>query len=47
LEPERAAALERVPTRLKLPVDEVDLTIESGGLALRDSKTFQAFRNGI
>jgi NTE family protein len=47
LEPERTAALERVPTRLKLPVDEVDLTIESGGLALRDSKTFQAFRNGI
>jgi NTE family protein len=47
LEPERAAALEKVPTRLKLPADQVDLTIESGGLALRGSKTFQNFRNGI
>jgi NTE family protein len=47
LEPERAAALEKVPTRLKLPADQVDLTIESGGLALRGSKTFATFRNGI
>jgi NTE family protein len=47
LEPERAAALEKVPTRLKLPVDQVDLAIESGGLALRGSKTFQTFRNGM
>jgi NTE family protein len=47
LEPERAAALERVPTRLKLPAEQVDLTIESGSLALRGSKTFQTFRSGI
>jgi NTE family protein len=47
LEPERAAALEKVPTRLRLPADLVDLTIESGGLALRGSKTFQSFRSGI
>jgi NTE family protein len=47
LEPERAVALEKVPTRLKLPAEQVDLTIESGGLALRGSKTFQTFRNGI
>ena len=47
LEPERAAALEKVPTRLRLPADQVDLTIESGGLALRGSKTFATFRNGI
>jgi NTE family protein len=47
LEPERATALEKVPTRLKLPAEQVDLTIESGGLALRGSKTFQTFRNGI
>jgi NTE family protein len=47
LEPDRAAALEKVPTRLRLPADQVDLTIESGGLALRGSKTFQTFRSGI
>jgi NTE family protein len=47
LEPERATALEAVPTRLKLPAEQVDLTIESGSLALRGSKTFRAFRSGI
>jgi NTE family protein len=47
LEPDRAAALEKVPTRLRLPAEQVDLTIESGGLALRGSKTFQTFRSGI
>jgi NTE family protein len=47
LEPERAAALEKVPTRLRLPAEQVDLTIESGALALRGSKTFATFRSGI
>src|SRR6516164_2506738 len=44
---DRAAALEAVATRLTLPADQVDLLIEGGALALRNSKTYQAFRSGI
>ncbi len=47
LEPSRAAALEQVPTRLSLPAEQVDLTIESGAIALRTSKTYQTFRKGL
>jgi NTE family protein len=47
LGPARAAALEAVATRLTLPADQVDLLIESGALALRNSNTYQAFRSGI
>ena len=47
LEPSRAAALEAVPTRLSLPPEQVDLTIESGAIALRTSKTYQTFRKGL
>jgi NTE family protein len=47
LGPARAAALEAVPTRLALPADQVDLLIEGGALALRNSKTYQAFRSGL
>ena len=47
LGPARAAALEAVATRLTLPADQVDLLIEGGALALRSSKTYQAFRSGI
>jgi predicted acylesterase/phospholipase RssA len=47
LGPARAAALEAAPTRLALPADQVDLLIEGGALALRNSKTYQAFRSGL
>jgi predicted acylesterase/phospholipase RssA len=47
LGPARAAALEAVATRLTLPADQVDLLIEGGALALRNSKTYQLFRSGI
>jgi predicted acylesterase/phospholipase RssA len=47
LEPARAAVLEAVPTRLTLPADQVDLLIEGGAVALRSSKTYQAFRSGL
>jgi NTE family protein len=36
-----------VATRLTLPADQVDLLIEGGALALRNSKTYQAFRSGL
>jgi NTE family protein len=47
LEPARAAVLEAVPTRLTLPADQVDLLIEGGAGALRNSKTYQSFRSGL
>jgi NTE family protein len=47
LEPARAAVLEAVPTRLTLPADQVDLLIEGGAVALRNSKTYQSFRSGL
>jgi NTE family protein len=47
LEPARAAVLEAVPTRLTLPADQVDMLIEGGAAALRNSKAFQAFRSGL
>jgi NTE family protein len=47
LGPARAAVLEAVATRLTLPADQVDLLIEGGAVALRNSKTYQAFRSGL
>jgi NTE family protein len=47
LGPERAAVLESVATRLTLPADQVDLLIDGGAVALRNSKTYQAFRSGL
>jgi NTE family protein len=47
LGPARAATLEAVATRLTLPADQVDLLIEGGALAVRNSKTYQAFRSGL
>jgi NTE family protein len=47
LEPARAAVLEAVATRLTLPADQVDMLIEGGAVALRNSKTYQAFRSGL
>jgi NTE family protein len=47
LGPTRAAVLEAVATRLALPADQVDLLIEGGAVALRSSKTYQAFRSGL
>jgi len=47
LEPARAAVLEAVPTRLTLPADQVDMLIEGGADALRNSKTYQTFRSGL
>jgi NTE family protein len=47
LGPARAAVLEAVATRLTLPADQVDLLIEGGAVALRNSKTYQAFRSAL
>ncbi len=47
LGPERAAVLESVATRLVLPAEQVDLLIDGGAVALRNSKTYQAFRSGL
>jgi NTE family protein len=47
LGPARAAVLEAVATRLTLPADQVDLLIEGGAAALRNSKTYQVFRSGL
>jgi NTE family protein len=43
----RAAVLEAVATRLALPADQVDLLIEGDAVALRSSKTYQAFCSGL
>jgi NTE family protein len=47
LQPARAAVLEAVATRLTLPADQVDMLIDGGAVALRNSKTYQAFRSGL
>lgn len=47
LDPARAARLEAVPTRFKLPVDMVDELIAAGGDALSASPTFRAFRQSL
>lgn len=41
--PERAAALNAVPTRFKLPADQVDLLIEAGADAVRANAEFRDF----
>jgi NTE family protein len=43
LGPQRAAQLDKVPTRFKLPAEQVDALIEAGGEALRASPTFRGF----
>lgn len=47
LGPARAGILNAVPTRFALPADQVDLLIEGGADALRQSKSYQAFRRGL
>ena len=47
LAPARAGILNAIPTRFSLPADQVDLLIESGADALRQSKSYQAFRRGL
>ena len=43
----RAGILNAIPTRFKLPREQVDLLIESGADALRQSKQYQSFRRGL
>jgi NTE family protein len=43
----RAGILNAVPTRFALPAEQVDLLIEGGADALRQNKTYQAFRRGL
>ncbi|MGH6712883.1 MAG: patatin-like phospholipase family protein [Bradyrhizobium sp.] len=47
LGPARAGILNAIPTRFALPADQVDLLIEGGADALRQSKPYQAFRRGF
>jgi NTE family protein len=46
-EPARAARLEAVPTRFKLPVGEVDELIAAGSEAVSANPTFRAFRQSL
>jgi NTE family protein len=43
----RAAALDGVPTRFRLPQDQVDLVIGAGRDSLRNNSAFQAFMRGL
>ncbi|HUK07415.1 MAG TPA: hypothetical protein VLX09_06065, partial [Stellaceae bacterium] len=47
LGPARAGVLNAVPTRFVLPAEQVELLIESGADALRQSRSYQAFRRGL
>jgi NTE family protein len=47
LGPARAGILNAIPTRFNLPAEQVDLLIESGADALRQSRSYQAFRRGL
>jgi NTE family protein len=47
LGPARAGILNAVPTRFVLPADQIDLLIEGGADALRQSSSYQAFRRGL
>ena len=47
LGPDRAGILSAIPTRFSLPAEQVDLLIDGGGDALRQSKSFQSFRRGL
>jgi NTE family protein len=46
-DPERAAALNAIPTRFSLPQPSVDLLIDAGGEAVRTNATFRNFRRGL
>jgi NTE family protein len=47
LGPERAKVLNAVPSRFKLPADQVDTLIEAGGDALRANPAFQDFLRSV
>ena len=47
LGPDRAAALNAVETRFKLPPDQVDMLIAAGHDALRSNPTFRSFLNSM
>jgi NTE family protein len=47
LGPARSAILNAIPTRFTLPADQVDLLIQGGADALRQSRSYQAFRRGL
>ena len=47
LDPKRAAELEAIPTRFRLPPEEVDSVIAAGRDALRASPTFRAFAGSM
>ncbi len=47
LDPARAGVLDAIPTRFSLSADQIDLLIESGADALRQSRSYQAFRRGL
>ena len=47
LGPERAAALDAVETRFKLPPDQVDMLITAGRDALGTSNVFHAFLKSL
>jgi NTE family protein len=47
LGPARAGILNAIPTRFNLPAEQVDLLIESGADALRQNRSYQAFRRGL
>ena len=43
----RSGMLEAIPTRLALPPQQVDMLIDGGADALRQSTAFQSFRQGL
>jgi NTE family protein len=47
LDPARAAVLEAIPTRFRLPAEQVDDVIAAGRDALRSSSAFQAFARSM
>jgi NTE family protein len=47
LDPARAAELEAVPTRFRLPPEQVDSVISAGRNALRANPTFRAFAGSL
>jgi NTE family protein len=47
LDPARAARLETVPTRFRLPVEDVDALISAGSDALSANGTFRAFKQSL
>jgi NTE family protein len=47
LDPARAAELETIPTRFRLPPDQVDAVIAAGRDALRANPAFRAFAGSM